>query len=503
MVDPWQVGLDHEQSATNEERRRRGAWYTPRALVEGLVACAIDDTADPSELPAFIVDPTCGGGGFLLGVLDRLVVLGLSADDALSRVGGLDVDSGAVAATAAALAAWGRVHGATAVPHLAVRDALLAWPVDWARPDLIVGNPPFATPLKGRPFPANATEFRADRADLLGPYADLAAIHLANALEHVAQTGRVCLVLPQSLLAGRDAAGLRTRCAADAPAVQIWASSEAVFDAGVRVWAPVLQLGTDPGSARLSAGLGVDPVGSSSGTWAELVADALGTPTVRLDAAQSLGDRVTATAGFRDEYYGLSAACVEADDERDERPRLVTVGSLDPLRCDWGRTPLKIAKQTWRRPVVDVSQLEPKIARWLERQLVPKIVLPTQSKVFEPVIDRDGRLAPLTPVISIHVDAADLDLVAAMFLAPPVVAWARRRWFGTALSVEAIKLAARDVAVLPTPNDHDAWAEAASLVAETANSEDPREVVIEVARRMNEAYAAADEVFFWWLDRLA
>ena len=220
-----------------------------------------------------------------------------------------------------------------------------------------------------------------------------------------------------------------------------------------------------------------------------------------LDTDRTLGELVTATAGFRDEYSGLAAACREAEPE-DVRPRLVTVGSLDPLSCSWGMKPMRIAKQTWDRPVVESSLLEPRLAAWLDQQLRPKVVLPTQSKVFEPVVDRDGMLAPLTPVLAIHCPPEDLDLVAALLLAPPVVAWARRRWFGSAMSVQAIKLAARDVGSLPLPADAQAWSEAAGMIssAEHAGSE-ARSTAMAVAEVMNEAYRGTPDVLVWWLDR--
>lgn len=502
-TDPWQVGLEHEQSVSASERRQRGAWYTPRQLVETLVAEAID--AD--SIPSFVVDPTCGGGAFLLGTLDRLVELGLAPVDALERVGGLDIAPGAVAATRQALVVWAERQGLAANAvyrvRLEVGDALEPWPAAWPIPDLVIGNPPFATPLKNGAFPEAAERAKQLRPELFGPYADLAAVHLALDVERTAGGGRVCLVLPQSLLAGRDCAGLRQHLAALAPPRSLWATAAAVFDAGVRVWAPILDVGGEAGPVRLSTGFEPDgTVTTSVGTWAELAAEALGTPHILLDGARTLSELTSTTAGFRDEFYGLAAACVEGTMD-DDRPRLVTVGSLDPLECSWGSESMRIAKRRWDRPVVEPSLLEEKIEVWLQQQLRPKVVLPTQSKVFEPVIDRTGRLAPLTPVLSIHAELENLDLVAAVLLAPPVVAWARRRWFGSAMSVQAIKLAARDVGSIPLPPDLEAWNEAARLIAggeRTATK--GRATAMAVAEVMNGAYNAAPGVHTWWLDRL-
>ena len=165
---------------------------------------------------------------------------------------------------------------------------------------------------------------------------------------------------------------------------------------------------------------------------------------------------------------------------------------------------MKFAKQTWSSPVIERSRLDGRVGRWAEQQARPKVVLPTQSKVFEPVVDRDGSLVPVTPVLSIHAEPDDLNSVAAVLLAQPVVVWAYRLWFGTALSVDAIKLAARDLADVPLPADTGAWVEAALLVeqAEGVGPHRRRDILLEIGRLINMAYGAPGDCLQWWIDRL-
>ncbi|MEZ5227909.1 MAG: hypothetical protein R2710_14920 [Acidimicrobiales bacterium] len=85
-------------------------------------------------------------------------------------------------------------------------------------------------------------------------------------------------------------------------------------------------------------------------------------------------------------------------------------------------------------------------------------------------------MAPVTPLLALHAEPDALDLVTAVLLAPPVVAWAFARWFGTAMSVEAIKIAARDLADFPLPVDDGAWHEAAAIVR-SADGCDPADSV--------------------------
>ena len=74
------------------------------------------------RIPTFAVDPTCGGGAFLLGALDRMVELGVAPSDALGRVGGLDLSPGAVESVNQALRLWAAQHGLTGEAMIAADD---------------------------------------------------------------------------------------------------------------------------------------------------------------------------------------------------------------------------------------------------------------------------------------------------------------------------------------------------------------------------------------------
>ena len=358
---------------------------------------------------------------------------------------------------------------------------------------------------------ASAAEFRAERSELLGPYADVAAVHLLHSVEQAGPGSTVVLVQPQSILASRDTDSLRAYLDERAPLAGLWVAREPVFDAGVRACAPVLAVGGSAmgdGTVALAAGPEVAERGSRpSQPWGGLAAGALGAPSLPALSGR-LGDLVTATAGFRDEHYGLVAVCCEATDRElggdgVETARLVTVGSVDPLDLAWGRRPMRFGGRDWDRPIVTRNGLSDRVARWFDSQLRPKVLLATQSKLLEPLVDRDGDLMPATPLIAVHADVADLDRVAAVLLAPPVVLWAWRRWFGTALTVDGVKLAARQVGELPLPTDRRRWDEAAAIVASVpAERPNPPDAVVTIGELMTEAYGAGSDVFDWWLDRL-
>ncbi len=523
-ANPWLPGLVHEQAVSTLVRRNRGAWYTPPDLVRGLVRL-VDHAVD---LPSFAVDPTCGGGAFLLALLDHWVDQGVAPTEALSRIGGSDIDPDAVAVCRLAIGLWAASHDVTIDDDMAARLVVIADavtddpPARWPDHRLVIGNPPFATPLKsagGRGLPESADAYRSAHRDELGQYADLAAVHLHRALETVGAGSPVMLVLPQSILSSRDVAGLRAKIEAESATVAMWAAREAVFDAGVRACAPLIVVGGRPtGPPTLAAGPRAEVVHPTSevaengAQWATIAARSLGAPAVPselISPAATLAELCRATAGFRDEYYGLAAAAAEWDGSGPTPNRLVTVGSIDPLATRWGVDPIRLAGRRWKAPYVRVAELDGKVSAWVERQAVPKLVVATQSKLIEPVLDPEGDLVPSTPLLSVHATVDDLAHVAAVLLAPPVVASAWQRWFGSALAVDALKMAAGQLMELPLPPDRRTWDTAAELIA-TAMADHPGGlsptqgwlIAVEVAELMNQAYRAGGDVFGWWLARV-
>ena len=521
----------HEQAVSAEARSARGAWYTPEAVVRGLVDLAIGTVDSGRELPPLAFDPTCGGGAFLLAAADRFVLAGDSPAAALAKVAGMDIDPGAVRVSRWSLQLWAAANGLAITEiklDIVEGDALEGYPAHWSSVGLVVGNPPFATPLRTGAVPAEVAAFRKGREHLLGPYTDLAAMHLLAAVERCQRGSVVALVQPQSLLSGRDGEPLRRYCHHAAPIHAMWAAREAVFDAGVRACAAVVHPGGDvPETVRLASGPAVTPgllirptpagqiaeeVSGGGSDWAGYAARSLGAPALspKLGLSSSKTERLesiisAATAGFRDEYYGLVDACSEWSGQPEDAPnRLVTVGSIEPLAHRWGTKECRFGGKRWLRPTIDLAQLDAKVRSWTERRLTPKVVLATQSKLLEPVLDWDGILVPATPLVSVHAASDDdLALVAAVLLAPPVVAWAWQRWFGAALAVDALKLAAKQVMELPLPADRLAWEEAAAMIRETptATVAEGRAMSVEVAVIMNRAYGADESVLDWWRTR--
>lgn len=479
MADPFALGVAFEQAQDPDDRTRRGAWFTPAPVARLLVDRAL--VAWPgSRPPRVVLDPSVGGGAFLLAAHERL-------PDA--RLVGVDIDAGAVAVTREALARAGAtdvalVHGDGLDPS-SCPEAV----------DLVVGNPPFLSQLR-----AATTRGEDRRARLRGwygeaaeGYVDEAGLFVLAVSRLLAPDGVAVLVVPEALLAtesaGRVRAEVSTHCAVDV----VWRDTEGAFP-GVPTCA--LQL------RRQGRGSPGPPGSSGPGTtsWASLLADdvpAVVDPVV--GATRTVGDVATATADFREAYYLVAEHVREARPGHDD-PRLTPVGLIDPAHHRWGAATVRFAKQRWDRPVA--VGLPP---AFLAARLGPKLLVATQTKVLEALVDTEGDMLPTTPAITVRTDRPWH--VGAALTSPLLTALAARRHAGAARTRTALKLSAAQVLALPLPADGPAWDDAADAFRaahEAAAVADRTRLLRRCGEAMWSAFdLEADPVASgWWAQRL-
>lgn len=482
---PSDLGHLYETLLAGDVRKRGGVHLTPADIATHLVALLADDWVRPG---ARVLDPSVGGGAFLIAAADSLVAAGVPASDAINGLLGIDHDPVAVAVAEAAISLWGCQHGVDPEPITGLRagDGLLD---ELPACDIVVGNPPFLNQLRTQS--ANAGErrdaLRERWGELVTAYTDEAWLFLAAALDAVAPGGQLVMVQPVSVLAARHGESVRQALAHEAQLTGLWISDGRVFDASVEVCAPLLR--------RLDAGAGVPersgvrrwrgrgfdelapgPERPSAGEWGRVGAAITGVPDVRVMAvagsAETVGDVATVTAGFRDQFYGLAPYVTERPDDvdRSEVRPLATVGMLDPFRFRWGTTDFRFAGERYRAPVLDAAELnrnDPELGRWVEARHRPKVLIATQTKVVEAWVDESGTVVPATPTISLEPhEPEDADAhwrMLALLMTPAVSADVAAACFGTALSIRALKVSARDLAGLPLPKDRGAWHEGAGL----------------------------------------
>ena len=166
-------------------------------------------------------------------------------------------------------------------------------------------------------------------------------------------------------------------------------------------------------------------------------------------------------------------------------------------------------KQNFEAPLVNLTTLntDQALSEWAKQRLVPKLLLATQTKVIEVVVDETGLLIPSVPVITVTVQKTSLWHGAAVLMSPPVTAWAATQYMGSALSSDAIKLSAKQVETLPTPKASQVWDDAAERLesAQDASSQaEWQSLMHQYGALMCDAFELDDheQLLAWWKERL-
>jgi hypothetical protein len=520
----------HEQAlAARGVRKELGAYYTPPDVVAGLLDVALEPLlAERAVLGAEavaairVLDPACGTGNFLVAAAERIAaaLVRLGVDDEAARkaavrgVHGVEIDDGTARRCRAALKG---VHPDGGGRSVVRGDALLDGVVPDGRFDLVVGNPPFLSQLASTTARTRtqAVALRTRFGSAVGPYTDPAAVFLLAALRAARPDGgTVALVEPVALLSARDAAGVRAAALDAAALVCLWIAEEPVFDADVEVCAPVLVRGSVGSTTTLVRGRRFAPgpiaaaPATDAGSWSPLLGALQDLPVRDVVGHGVLGDIADATADFRDQYYGLADSVV--DRAEGPWPRLVTSGLIDPALLLWGERPCRFNKMSYHHPRVDVAALDPAMRDWAARRLVPKVLVATQTRVLEAVVDERGELLPSVPVVTVTArsgDQEELWRIGALVSSPVTALVASHRHLGAGRNATALRLSASDLMALPLPADRGAWDEAAAAFAAASASADP-----EVRRALLRASAASigaafglhgdDRLVDWWAARL-
>jgi len=405
--------------------------------------------------------------------------------------------------------------------------------------NIILGNPPFLnqqqTATATQRCIAALIRLRAGGQRRMGTeairgYTDLSATFLLFSTTITRSGGRVAMVQPQSLLATGDAAPVRRALLDVASLESLWVSNEQVFeDVGVLTCAPTLHVG-GPRKSTLqrsttahftplpTINLDNDALARED-TWSHLNAAASGIPEFSISSAGTLGDIAEATADFRDQYYGLHGFLIEdaalSPNKRADFaafPPIVTTGLIDLAQCRWGSACCRILRAKWLAPRIDRRRMEVEgtLGPWIATRLVPKLLIATQTRVIEVFADEHARYVPSVPVLTvIPADPAMLWKLAAALASPVCSAMAMRKYAGVALSVDAIKLSAKQVLTMPLPTDQVAWEDAAAYFKVASDSEHLsdrantlRAYGYAACAAFGFGHADVQSLMEWWLNRL-
>lgn len=521
----------HPRDLSAAERHAGGVHYTPAGVARGLARVVLD----PHGWHATVADPACGTGVFLLAAAERLRGAGGRVEQIVRhQLFGADLDATAIGVCRLLVTLWAAEHTDRflRVPedHVVVADGLghRAWPGRDGWVDAVVGNPPFGSQLRGDTVYTD--EDRARLASRLGlrtvGYADTASLFLLRAVAMTRRRGTVGMILPASVAASSGAGAIRAEVARGAELTDVWiGGSDVGFDAAVHVWAPVFRVGTKCGAtvnrhagpdvARLDE-VAVPPPGA---TWARLLSDTAEREVVHgAGGARGHGARIdevaAVTAGFRQHFYGLAPHVVDDPGGRTRWPVLVTTGAIDPLHHRSG-SPVRFAGRHWRRPVVDLDALrraDGELARWVTDLLRPKVLVASQGRVVEVIVDDRGVLVPSVPVIAVVPLGDDPDVwhLAAGLSAPSVAAGLQRDAAGTGLGTGTCRVTARFVAAVRLPEPGPTWDDAARAArragsaARRGDAVDWEAHLDHMARSLtadSDEPGTPDAVFRWWRER--
>ena len=535
-VRPEDLGPAYEAGLARDERKARGAWFTPPQLVTRLVAEAVDIRGVRGLTS--VLDPACGGGAFLLGAARALVARGVAAESVFAMLHGWDIDADVLMVARASLELLALdlgVDPALAGDATLVNADFLAADGDQldllAEPnapkpevDLVVGNPPFLTPLR-----AETARSASDRARLRAisgasahRWVDSSVLFLQQAIRCVRPGGVCVLILPLSIVATRDAAQARVDVLARATMRGCWIDPTLeAFPGSAAVCAPLFAVvaPTDTTAEVIRwQGLAFEPLSPialppRAESWAPLAVDETSLPALAspLKAEQSLGDVAIVAADFRDQFYALAEVAEEFEEAAADSFPIVVTGAVDPARTLWGVHESRLNRIAWKRPVAKRNSLEshPVLAGWSEARLRPKILVASQTRIVEAVVDEAGEWLPCTPLISVVPLEVDVWELAAIIGSPVAARWARLQATGAARSAEAIKLSASQLRMLPIPDASPVLRAAGEAFRRAQQAEDDvvyLESLVESARLACEAYGLAsdetDEMVAWWRGRL-
>ena len=208
------VGDAFEMFTGSDARGQEGQFFTPQNAISLLVDLA---APQPGER---IIDPACGAGGFLSATARRLIQLGATPADAVSSVYGVDKDR-----YLADLASMRMSFMAFTEAQVSCADSL-GWRTDdgssalaeslVGKFDVVLTNPPFgsrivaatAATLKkfelGHRWKQDARTGRFVMTDAFQTGVPPQVLFIERTLSLVRPGGRVGIVVPESLISGRN-----------------------------------------------------------------------------------------------------------------------------------------------------------------------------------------------------------------------------------------------------------------------------------------------------------
>lgn len=211
LIDRWDiltdgdiVGYIYQELQPHTSRKKHGRYYTPRDIVEYLVEKAFNSARDIRE--AHILDPACGSGLFLMAAHKKLAEIGGEIREDRTNVSsgllhgdlfGFDRDATAVEITRYNLM---RISGSREKTNIHrinyinknIKNETYLPPHGF---DIIIGNPPWGSPLSAEEKEYAKRNFRSSRSGI-----NTFTLFIEQSLELLAENGILAFLLPEAYL---------------------------------------------------------------------------------------------------------------------------------------------------------------------------------------------------------------------------------------------------------------------------------------------------------------
>lgn len=392
--------------------------------------------------------------------------------------------------------------------------------------DLIVGNPPFINQLaKGKALPRHQVQLISYNLKLTVGYADVASLIMLWTSRLLSRKGVIAMVQPLSIVATDSSGPVREQMLKSLSFTHAWATNAHIFD-DAKVYACALTLSSQSRTNRIIRKFGNDfnpaspyvlnsnSLSEPNAKWSSVIAGLFGIPEIEnIQTAEGLklSDLATATAGFRDQYYGPKECVRELSEVHNlDHIKLYTSGTIHPLRSQFGFKPVRYNKSKFEAPVFPIAILKqeaPSILKWFKGLGGAKILVAQQSNTIRAVVDTEGVFYPMVPIVVVLPKTIeDIWKIAALLVSPVAAAWALTNFLGGAMHPTSIKVSAVQMLSIPLPTNIMYWeraAEHARLASEAQEITDYEKHLTRSGQDMCLSYGLEyGRLLDWWLSRL-